>query len=89
MIVIPNPVSRGVYSSGFYFEDGSVSVAAVTSEHRCLHRLVVRTAAELEAAIRALTVLLDACDPIPRPDAPPPPAELVATLRVAGLQLLS
>lgn len=72
MLVIPDPLPRGVYCSGFYFPGRRVSVAAVSATHMCLTRLVVGTRAELEAAVTTLTLLLDAEDP-PRGSRPTPP----------------
>lgn len=86
MIVIPDPLPRGVYCSGFYFPGRRVSVAAVTSANECLHRLIVGTRAELEAAVISLAASLDDADP--RVGSPPRRPPLVSTLHAANLYLL-
>lgn len=84
MLILPDPLPRGVYCSGFYFPGRRVSIAAVSAEHLCLSRLVVGSRAELAAAVTTLTRLLDEEDP-PRDSRPTPPRPLWTR---AGLSLI-
>lgn len=80
MLVIPNPLPRGLYVTGFFLYGHSLAVFAVTSAHQCLRHQLVSSHAELEAVSASLASELDAADP--------PPSEFLAPPGAARLRLV-
>ena len=78
MIVIPDPLPRGVHRSRFYRHGRLIVLVAVSSQAECLDHICVGTTADLHAGTAYLTGLLDALDPLPGapPSVPTAPSRL-------------